>query len=134
MPAPVVISNAGMFNTFEKFLPPEIRAKPGKMDNYSSLSQEDVAKNILMMFITFPSAKDPTASVRHPGKSCMTLLTMTKYEWFKERMNRRGSDYTDLQNSIARALLDWALTIFPQLRDKVAWVGLMRAGGVTGKG
>lgn len=28
--APVVISNAGIFNTFEKFLPPEIQAKPGE--------------------------------------------------------------------------------------------------------
>ncbi|XP_064172449.1 inactive all-trans-retinol 13,14-reductase-like [Anguilla rostrata] len=169
--APVVISNAGMFNTFDKFLSADIRVKPEiqsqlslvqhgmgsflvfvgldgtmeelgivstnfwmykhndldqLMEKYASLSQEEVAKNIPMMFITFPSAKDPTASVRHPGKSCMTLLTMAKYEWFEEwkdtKMSRRGPDYEDLKMSIARSLLDWALTLFPQLRDKVVFM------------
>lgn len=29
--APVVISNAGIFNTFQKFLPKEIQDKPGRI-------------------------------------------------------------------------------------------------------
>lgn len=61
----------------------------------------------------------------------MTLLTMARYEWFEEwegtKLGKRGQDYVDLKNSMAQELLDWALTIFPQLRDKVcisvcAWV------------
>ncbi|KAK7939336.1 hypothetical protein WMY93_002662 [Mugilogobius chulae] len=169
--APVVISNAGIFNTFQKFLPQHIQEKPEiqsllrmvrhgmgsflvfvgldgtkeelgivstnfwmykdnnldeLMDRYSSLSREEVQGNIPMMFITFPSAKDPTASMRHPGKSCMTLLTMARYEWFEEwkdtALGKRGQDYLDLKNSMAHELLDWALTIFPQLRDKVVMV------------
>uniref|UniRef100_A0A8C5D219 All-trans-retinol 13,14-reductase-like n=1 Tax=Gouania willdenowi TaxID=441366 RepID=A0A8C5D219_GOUWI len=87
---------------------------------------KQVLGNIPMMFITFPSAKDPTSNVRHPGKSCMTLLTMARYEWFEEwegtRLGKRGQDYLDLKNSMAQELLDWALTIFPQLRDKVLMV------------
>ncbi|KAJ8251822.1 hypothetical protein GJAV_G00225800 [Gymnothorax javanicus] len=166
--APVIISNAGIFNTFEKFLPPDIQAKPEVqsqlslvqhgmgsflvfvgldgtkeelgivstnlwmykhndldqlMEKYAWLTQEEVARNIPMMFITFPSAKDPSSSVRHPGKSCMTLLTMAKYEWFEEwkdtKMNHREPEYEELKMNIAQALLDWALTMFPQLRDKV---------------
>lgn len=57
------------------------------------------------------------------GKSCMTLLTMARYEWFEEwegtKLGKRGQDYIDLKNSMAQELLDWALTIFPQLQDKV---------------
>uniref|UniRef100_A0A3Q0SUP2 Amine oxidase domain-containing protein n=1 Tax=Amphilophus citrinellus TaxID=61819 RepID=A0A3Q0SUP2_AMPCI len=166
--APVVISNAGIFNTFQKFLPQHIQDKPeiqsllnmvhhgmgsflvfvgldgtkeelgivsnnfwmykdndldSLMEQYSSLSREQVLGNIPMMFITFPSAKDPTANIRHPGKSCMTLLTMARYEWFEEwkgtKLGKRGQDYLDLKNSMAQELLEWALTIFPQLRDKV---------------
>lgn len=53
----------------------------------------------------------------------MTLLTMARYEWFKEweetKLGKRGQDYLDLKNSMAQELLDWALKIFPQLRDKV---------------
>uniref|UniRef100_UPI0037E72136 all-trans-retinol 13,14-reductase-like n=1 Tax=Semicossyphus pulcher TaxID=241346 RepID=UPI0037E72136 len=169
--APVVISNAGIFNTFQKFLPQHIQDKPEiqsllgmvrhgmgsflvfigldgtkeelgivstnfwmykdndldpLMERYSSLSREEVLGNIPMMFITFPSAKDPTSNIRHPGKSCMTLLTMARYEWFEEwegtKLGKRGQDYTDLKNSMAQELLDWALTIFPQLRDKVVMV------------
>ncbi|XP_023125856.1 all-trans-retinol 13,14-reductase-like [Amphiprion ocellaris] len=169
--APVVISNAGIFNTFQKFLPQQIQDQPeiqsllgmvrhgmgsflvfvgldgtkeelgivstnfwmykdndldALMEKYSSLSKEEVLGNIPMMFITFPSAKDPTSSIRHPGKSCMTLLTMARYEWFEEwegtKLGKRGQDYVDMKNSMAQELLEWALTIFPQLRDKVVMV------------
>ncbi|XP_010872700.2 inactive all-trans-retinol 13,14-reductase [Esox lucius] len=169
--APVVISNAGIFNTFEKFLPPEIQAKPdiqallGKvkhgmgnflvfvglngtkeelgissmnywmykhndldtlMESYSSLKREEVVGNIPMMFIHFPSAKDPTAATRHPGRSCMTLLSLAKFDWFEDwkdtKLSKRGSDYEDLKMSMARELLDWALVVFPQLRDKVVFM------------
>ncbi|KAI4821847.1 hypothetical protein KUCAC02_007425 [Chaenocephalus aceratus] len=209
--APVVISNAGIFNTFEKFLPQPIQEKPGttalslqplnnlhlallpvstayflsfvcvcvcaracvcvrvcvcvcveiqsllglvrhgmgcflvfvgldgtkeelgivstnfwmyKDNDLDSLEQ--VLGNIPMMFITFPSAKDPTAKFRHPGKSCMTLLTMARYEWFEEwegtKLGKRGQDYLDMKNSMSQEMLEWALNIFPQLRDKVVMV------------
>uniref|UniRef100_A0A668AHB2 All-trans-retinol 13,14-reductase-like n=1 Tax=Myripristis murdjan TaxID=586833 RepID=A0A668AHB2_9TELE len=169
--APVVISNAGIFNTFQKFLPKHIQEKSeiqsllgmvrhgmgsflvfvgldgtkeelgivstnfwmykdndldSIMERYSSLSREEVLGNIPMMFITFPSAKDPTSNIRQPGKSCMTLLTMARYEWFEEwegtKMGKRGQDYLDMKNSMAQELLGWALKIFPQLRDKVLMV------------
>ncbi|XP_034751061.1 all-trans-retinol 13,14-reductase-like [Etheostoma cragini] len=169
--APVVISNAGIFNTFQKFLPQPIQDKPeiqsllglvrhgmgsflvfvgldgtkeemgivstnfwmykdndldSLMKHYSSLSRDQILGNIPMMFITFPSAKDPTSDIRQPGKSCMTLLTMARYEWFQEweetKLGNRGQDYLDLKNSMAQEMLDWALTIFPQLRDKVVMV------------
>lgn len=59
------------------------------------------------------------------GKSGMTLLTMARYEWFEEwegtKLGKRGQDYLDLKNSMAQELLEWALTVFPHLRDKV-WI------------
>lgn len=39
------------------------------MERYTSLSRDQVLGNIPMMFITFPSAKDPTSNIRHPGNS-----------------------------------------------------------------
>ncbi|XP_028842731.1 all-trans-retinol 13,14-reductase-like isoform X2 [Denticeps clupeoides] len=164
--APVIISDAGIFNTYEKFLPRQIQSNPdiqsqlgmvrhgmgsflvfvgldgtkedlginstnywmfkhNDLDQFS-LGKEEVLGNIPMMFITFPSAKDPTASLRHPGKSCMTLLTMAKYEWFEEwkdsKTSRRGSDYEDMKMKMAEELLEWALQIFPQLREKVVFM------------
>ncbi|KAF3699593.1 putative all-trans-retinol 13,14-reductase [Channa argus] len=88
--APIIISNTGIFNTFQKFLPPHIQ--------------------------------------NQSGKSCMTLLTMARCEWFEEwkgkgtNVGKRGQDHQDLKTSMAQELLDWALSIFPQLRDKVVLV------------
>ncbi|TNN70787.1 All-trans-retinol 13,14-reductase [Liparis tanakae] len=96
------------------------------MERYSALNADQVLGNIPMMFITFPSAKDPTSNIRQPGKSCMTLLTMARYEWFEEwegtKLGKRGQNYLDMKNGMAQEMLAWALTIFPQLRDKVVMV------------
>ncbi|OWK53137.1 All-trans-retinol 13,14-reductase, partial [Lonchura striata] len=96
------------------------------MAEYSALSPEDVPENLAMVFITFPSAKDPTYEQRHPGKSCMTILTLARYEWFEEwsgsRPRHRGHDYQSYKMDIARRLLDKALLRFPHLRDKVEYM------------
>ncbi|XP_069490455.1 all-trans-retinol 13,14-reductase-like [Ambystoma mexicanum] len=169
--APVVISDAGIFNTYERLLPTEIHAQPeiqsqltslhhgmgsflvfvglngtkeelglvstnywiykdsdldSMMRNFAALRKEEVPDNIPMMFITFPSAKDSTYHQRHPGKSCMTLLTMARYEWFEEwkegRVKKRGHEYQAYKMEIARRMLDWAIQRFPQLKDKVEFM------------
>ncbi|XP_064255709.1 LOW QUALITY PROTEIN: all-trans-retinol 13,14-reductase-like [Passer domesticus] len=169
--APLVISDAGVFNTFGKLLPPHARGHPGvrsllaalrpgmgsflvfvglrgsaaelglpptnfwiyphndldaMMTRYAALSRDDVPENLAMMFITFPAAKDPTYEQRHPGRSCMTILTMARYEWFEEwagsRPRHRGPDYERYKMDIAQRLLDRALLRFPHLRDKVDFV------------
>ncbi|XP_071265630.1 inactive all-trans-retinol 13,14-reductase [Salvelinus alpinus] len=168
--APVIISNCGLFTTFQKLLPPETQTKPdiqerldmmkhgrgsllvfsgfdgtqeelgivstnfwlfknndmdGSMDGFFAMSKEDAPDNIPMMFITFPSAKDPTAKTRHPGKSCMTILTMVKYEWFEEwadtSVRKRGDDYINYKMKFANNLFDWACTLFPKLREKLVF-------------
>ncbi|XP_017694220.1 PREDICTED: all-trans-retinol 13,14-reductase-like [Lepidothrix coronata] len=168
---PLVISDAGIFNTFGKLLPPQIRSHPGvqsrlamvrpsmgsflvfvglrgsaaelglpptnfwiyphndldtMMTRYAALSRDDVPENLAMMFITFPAAKDPTYEQRHPGRSCMTILTMARYEWFEEWAGslprHRSPGYQQYKMSIAQRLLERALLRFPHLRDKVEFV------------
>ncbi|XP_059812537.1 all-trans-retinol 13,14-reductase-like isoform X2 [Hypanus sabinus] len=168
--APSVISDAGIYNTYEHLLPKEIQAKPAiqsqldmvqhsmgsflvfvglkgtkeelglKATNYwiyrnnnldelmsytISASKEEFKKTIPMLFITFPSAKDFTWKERHPGHSCMTILTMARYDWFEEwkdkRVKNRGADYEKWKMDIARKLLDWAIDLFPQLKDKIEY-------------
>ncbi|XP_029933984.1 inactive all-trans-retinol 13,14-reductase [Myripristis murdjan] len=168
--APTVISNCGIFTTFQKLLPPEIQVKPDiqerlgmmkhgrgsflvfsgfdgtqeelglvstnfwlfknndmdkSMEDFFALSKEEAPDNIPMMFITMPSAKDPEAKIRHPGKSCMTILTMVKYEWFEEwkdtTVRKRGDEYYNYKMRFANKLFDWACTIFPKIRDKLVF-------------
>lgn len=95
------------------------------MEDFFALSKEDAPDNIPMMFITMPSAKDPEAKIRHPGKSCMTILTMVKYEWFEEwkdtTVRKRGDEYHNYKMRFAKNLFDWACTLFPKIKDKLVF-------------
>ncbi|XP_075033342.1 all-trans-retinol 13,14-reductase-like [Mixophyes fleayi] len=168
--APVVISDAGIFNTYERLLPPEIRTAPevesllsslqygmgcflvfvglrgtsdelglkstnlwiyqesdlnNLMEKYQCSSLEEVCKHLPLMFITFPSAKDPTYSQRHPGNSCMTLLTMAPYDWFcqwsEEKPRHRGEEYNNMKMMLADCMVEKAIQEFPQLADKIEY-------------
>ncbi|KAL6094586.1 uncharacterized protein ACO6RY_15961 [Pungitius sinensis] len=168
--APVVVSNCGIFTTFQKLLPPEIYLKTDiqerlntmkhgrgsflvfsgfdgteeelglestnfwlfknndmdkSMEDFFALSKEEAPDNIPMMFITMPSAKDPESKIRHPGKSCMTILTMVKYEWFEEwkdtTVRKRGNEYHNYKMRFAKNLFDWACTLFPKIKDKLVF-------------
>ncbi|XP_078079080.1 all-trans-retinol 13,14-reductase-like [Mustelus asterias] len=169
--APTVISDAGIFNTYEHLLPKEIQAQPAirsqldmvqhsmgsllvfvglkgttedlglkttnywiyrsnnldELMNYTiSATREEFMESIPMLFVTFPSAKDFTWKERYPGNSCMTILTMARYEWFEDwkdrKVKNRGTDYENLKMAIARKLINWALDIFPQLKDKIVYI------------
>uniref|UniRef100_A0A3B1K6G1 Si:ch1073-13h15.3 n=1 Tax=Astyanax mexicanus TaxID=7994 RepID=A0A3B1K6G1_ASTMX len=89
------------------------------------LGKEEAPENIPMMFVTFPSPKDPMSQIRHPGKSCMTILTMVNYEWFEEwkdtPVKRRGADYVEYKNRFAKHLFDWACVLYPKLREKLVF-------------
>ncbi|KAK5881530.1 hypothetical protein CesoFtcFv8_022314 [Champsocephalus esox] len=168
--APVVVSNCGIFNTFQRLLPPAIQENKGiqerlnmmkhgrgsflvfsgfdgtqeelglestnfwlfknndmdtSMDAFFALNKEEAPDNIPMMFITMPSAKDPESKIRHPGKSCMTILTMVKYEWFEEwkdtSVRKRGDEYYNYKMRFAKNLFDWACTLFPKIKDKLVF-------------
>uniref|UniRef100_A0A8C5N8F7 Inactive all-trans-retinol 13,14-reductase-like n=1 Tax=Gouania willdenowi TaxID=441366 RepID=A0A8C5N8F7_GOUWI len=168
--APVVVSNCGIFTTFQKLLPPEIQVKDNvqerlnmmkhgrgsflvfsgfegteeelglvstnfwlfknndmdkSMDDYFALGKDEAPDNIPMMFITVPSSKDPESKLRHPGKCCMTILTMVKYEWFEEwkdtSVRKRGDEYYDYKMKFAKNLFDWACTVFPNIKDKLVF-------------
>ncbi|XP_076007890.1 inactive all-trans-retinol 13,14-reductase-like [Genypterus blacodes] len=93
------------------------------MEDFFALSKEEAPDNIPMMFITMPSAKDPESKIRHPGKSCMTILTMVNYEWFEEwkdtTVRKRGNEYHNYKMRFAKNLFDWACTLFPLIKDKL---------------
>lgn len=165
---PVVVSNAGLFNTYEHLLPGNARCLPGvkqqlgmvrpglgmmsvficlqgtkedlhlpstnyyvyydtdmdqAMERYVSMPREKAAEHIPLLFIAFPSAKDPTWEDRFPGRSSMTMLIPSAYEWFEEwqaeLQGKRGSDYEAFKNSFVEASMSVVMKLFPQLEGKV---------------
>ncbi|KAG9488759.1 hypothetical protein GDO78_004993 [Eleutherodactylus coqui] len=166
--APIIITDAGIFNTYEKLLPPEIRSMPEiqsqlgmvqhgeggfslfigikgtkeelnlpatnyyyfpdndlrKLEkNFYTASSEDAPQHIPVFYVASPSAKDPTHEERCPGKSTLSIVTFTAYEWFEEwknkKVQKRGPDYESVKAAFAEALLETTIQLYPQIKDKI---------------
>uniref|UniRef100_A0A2K5N9Y7 All-trans-retinol 13,14-reductase n=1 Tax=Cercocebus atys TaxID=9531 RepID=A0A2K5N9Y7_CERAT len=75
------------------------------MERYVSMPREKAAEHIPLLFIAFPSAKDPTWEDRFPGRSSMTMLIPSAYEWFEE------CDYETFKNSFVEASMSAVPTV-----------------------
>ncbi|CAO2605442.1 All-trans-retinol 13,14-reductase [Lemmus lemmus] len=146
---PIVISNAGVFNTYQHLVPERVRCLPGKrlavdfrlriqillieigshthliyrMEHYISMPKEKAPEHIPLLFIAFPSTKDPTWEDRFPDRSSMTVLVPMVFEWFEEWQDepkgKRGADYETLKNAFVEASMSVVMKLFPQLEGKV---------------
>lgn len=80
---------------------------------------------IPVLFISFPSAKDPLWAQHHPGKSTATIVTFANYSWFEKwenaRVMHRGKDYDELKQALGKLVWDQTLALFPHLHDKVEY-------------
>ena len=61
-----------------------------------------------VLFISFPSAKDPDFTARHPGRSTIEVITMAPYHWFAKwentRWKRRGAGYDEFKGCFTERL------------------------------
>ncbi|CAE7809097.1 retsat, partial [Symbiodinium sp. CCMP2456] len=73
----------------------------GDMERYYADPWPMVDSGSLLLFVGFPSAKDPEAAARHPGKSTCVIITEAKEEWFSAwrdaKQGKRGADYEQLK-------------------------------------
>ncbi|HMD50799.1 MAG TPA: NAD(P)/FAD-dependent oxidoreductase, partial [Bryobacteraceae bacterium] len=75
------------------------------------------------VFISFPSAKDPSFADRYPGRSTIEVVAPAPFSWFAKwaetRWKHRGSDYDELKAGLAARLQDQLETAVPQVRGKI---------------
>lgn len=83
---------------------------------------------IPLIYISFPSAKDPSWNERHPGKSTVEIVTICNSEWFEQwkgsTWNKRGDEYLALKQQFQDRMLDTLFKHMPQLREKLDYVEL----------
>jgi all-trans-retinol 13,14-reductase len=76
-----------------------------------------------VVYISFPSAKDPDFNRRHPGKSTIEAITMLPYgafaQWSDKRWKKRGPDYDELKRQFAHRLLDELECQVPSVKGHV---------------
>jgi all-trans-retinol 13,14-reductase len=76
-----------------------------------------------VVYISFPSAKDPDYENRHPGTSTIEIVAPAPYEWFEkwrdETWGQRGDDYEALKQEFGERLMKVLYDKVPQARGKV---------------
>src|SRR5260221_2933107 len=76
-----------------------------------------------LVYISFPSAKDPAFTARFPGRSTIELFTFAPWDtfarWEEGRWRRRGSEYDALKQRLAARMLELLYTQLPQVTDAV---------------
>ncbi|HSQ64877.1 MAG TPA: NAD(P)/FAD-dependent oxidoreductase [Polyangiaceae bacterium] len=166
--APVVISDAGMANTFGQLVPAasvpraatealsRVSASVGHMCLYLGFEHtdeelglsgtnlwiypdgdhdENIARFLAdpeaplpLVYVSFPSAKDPTFRERHPGRATVDVITLARYDWFERwsgsRWKKRGADYDALKERFTERILEVLFSKVPQLRGKIAFMEL----------
>jgi all-trans-retinol 13,14-reductase len=76
-----------------------------------------------VVYISFPSAKDPDYENRHPGTATIEIVAPAPYEWFAawedSTWGKRGEDYEQLKAVLGERLMEHLYAKLPQLRGKV---------------
>jgi all-trans-retinol 13,14-reductase len=76
-----------------------------------------------VVFISFPSAKDPTFAQRYPGRSTIEVVAPAPYRcfqrWADTRWKKRGPDYDDFKQSLAARLRDELERQVPAVRGHI---------------
>ena len=72
-------------------------------------AEENPDAPLPVVYISFPSAKDPSFAERHPHRATIELVTMAPWGWFSTwdgtRWKKRGADYDGLKARITERLL-----------------------------
>lgn len=161
--APLVISDAGVANTFGRLVPEAHRpaawtkalssvppsvsyvclylgfkatdAELGltgtnlwlypdeKHDENVARFEADPEAPFPMMYLSFPSAKDPDFQRRHPGRATIDAITMAKWEWFSKwqgsKWRKRGAEYDAAKARWTERMLEVLFKRLPQLKGRV---------------
>jgi all-trans-retinol 13,14-reductase len=84
---------------------------------------DDINSDFPVVYISFPSAKDPDWSNRYPGKSTIDIITLLPYEsfekWEETRWMKRGEDYNEVKEKISKRLLEVLYKHLPQAKGKI---------------
>jgi len=78
----------------------------------------------MSLYLSFPSAKDPSFETRFPGRSTIDVLTFVPYEWFARwehtRWAKRGADYDAFKARLTGRLTEALYRHVPAARGRVA--------------
>lgn len=94
------------------------------VDDYVNQKTDDFP----LIYVSFPSTKDPDWERRYPGKTTVEIVTiasMDRYEkWNGSMWQQRGEDYEAKKEALSQKLLDRLFERLPQLREALDYYEL----------
>lgn len=89
---------------------------------------ENLSEEMPLVYISFPSAKDPSWDERYPNKSTVEIVAPCKPEWFSKWQssvwNKRGADYESLKDDLLTRLIETLYKKMPQLEGQLDFAEL----------
>ena len=89
---------------------------------------QDLTQPFPVVYLSFPSAKDPDWPNRYPGKSTIDIITLIPYEafenWADMPWKKRGDEYEAFKEVIAQRLLKELYKQQPQVEGKISYYEL----------
>jgi all-trans-retinol 13,14-reductase len=83
----------------------------------------EASLNFPVVYISFPSSKDPSWEKTHPGKSTVEIVVPAPYQWFEKwrgtKWQKRGADYVQFKKAVSDRLIAILLEKLPNLKDKI---------------
>jgi all-trans-retinol 13,14-reductase len=84
---------------------------------------KDINQPFPVVYISFPSAKDPDWPNRYPGRSSIDIITLVPFDtfakWEGSQWMKRGAEYDELKEKITARLLEELYKQMPQVKGKV---------------
>lgn len=78
-----------------------------------------------LVYISFPSGKDPEWDSRYPNKATIEVVTLAPYDWFSKWEEkpwlRRGEDYDAMKEAFGQRMLEQLYKHVPQVKGKIAY-------------
>jgi len=94
-------------------------------DASMEIYRHDPSAPLPLAFISFPSAKDPTFTTRHPGKATIEVVGWVPFAWFERwrhtSWKRRGDEYEAFKDQLAARYMDVLEQHVPQVTGHVAF-------------
>lgn len=85
--------------------------------------EQDRKAPVPVVYVSFPSAKDPDYQRRHPGTSTIEVVAPAPFEWFEpwsgSTWGKRGEDYDALKAELGDRILEIMYQKLPQLRGRI---------------
>ncbi len=114
----------------------DLKIKNTNLWIYPSYNHDQNLKNYLdnstsdlpILYISFPSAKDPQYLEQYPNSATMEAITIAPWEMYKQWSNKpwkkRGNDYENIKEDLSQLILNQVYKHVPQIKHSIEYYEL----------